>query len=314
MDSLNAMLVLAVAALISTIRMADLVTRFALYGEIMPPGQLMGAMGLSRATTDSARIAGALAGAGMAVAFGMGPAYAVIAAFYAASAALTLTGLAGQAHVATPAASAAAPLRELREALAYVWRRPPQLACMAFAFLVNLTAFPFFLGLLPFVAKEVYGAGQTALGWMAAAFAFGSLVGSLLLSATRIGARTERVMVAAGILWHALLFAFALTGGMAAGVPLLVLCGVAQSVAVTPIAVVMLRHADEDYRGRVMGLRMLAIYGLPLGLLAAGPLIGRFGFAATAMAYALTGILATLWMLMHWHGTLWNPGQPPKPR
>ncbi len=40
---------------------------------------------------------------------------------------------------------------------------------MALAFLVNLLAFPFVLGLLPYVAKDVYAVGQTGLGYLAAA-------------------------------------------------------------------------------------------------------------------------------------------------
>ena len=313
--TLNAMLVLVVAALLSVARMADLVTRYSLYGEIMPPGRLMSAMGLSRATVDSARVAGALAGAGMVASFGMGPAYIMIASLYSASLVLTFTGTAGHHGAARRRAGrAAAPGRELREALAYVWTSPPLLAAAGFAFLVNLTGFPVFLGLLPYVAKEVYAAGQTALGYMVAGFAFGSLLGSVLLSATRIAARAERAMIIAGLIWYALLLVFAFVPGLAAGVAVLVLCGVAQSVSVTPIAVVMLRHADEQFRGRVMGLRMLAIYGLPVGLLAAGPLIARFGFAATAAAYALSGMMLTLWVAIHWRAALWNPETPARAR
>ena len=33
------------------------------------------------------------------------------------------------------------------------------------------------------------------------------------------------------------------------------------------MAVMLLRVAGEQYRGRIMGVRMLAIYGLPVGLL-----------------------------------------------
>ena len=72
---LNAIIVLFVATLVSVARVADLVTRYALSGEIMPSGLLMGAMGISRANVDSARVAGALAGAGVVAAYGIGPAY-----------------------------------------------------------------------------------------------------------------------------------------------------------------------------------------------------------------------------------------------
>ena len=46
-------------------------------------------MGISRITSDSARIAGALTGAGLFALLGMGPTYVVIASFYALSAFLT---------------------------------------------------------------------------------------------------------------------------------------------------------------------------------------------------------------------------------
>ena len=43
----------------------------------------MGAMSIQRTTQDSARIAGALTGAGLVATLGMGPAYAVVASLYA---------------------------------------------------------------------------------------------------------------------------------------------------------------------------------------------------------------------------------------
>jgi hypothetical protein len=42
-------------------------------------------------------------------------------------------------------------------------------------------------------------------------------------------------------------------------------------------------------RGAVMGVRMLAIWGLPLGLVAAGPLIERAGYAPTVLLYCGLG-------------------------
>jgi hypothetical protein len=55
-----------------------------------------------------------------------------------------------------------------------------------------------------------------------------------------------------------------------------------------------------------MGARMLAIYSLPLGLLAAGLLIGRVGFATTATLYAAIGLLFTLLIGLGWRRALWH--------
>ena len=55
-----------------------------------------------------------------------------------------------------------------------------------------------------------------------------------------------------------------------------------------------------------MGVRMMAIYSLPLGLLAAGPLIGWIGFRATASLYAIVGIVFTLIIALRWRAVLWR--------
>lgn len=315
---LNAVVVLVVATLVSILRVSDLVTRYALSGEIMPPGLLMGAMGISRANVDSARVAGALAGAGAVAAYGIGPAYAVIAAFYSVSFLLTLGVSQGHRKAAAPAVTGAGvsgaavtsliatPLRDLREGLAYVRTQPALLAATCLAFLVNFSAYPVFFGLLPYVAKNIYMVGQTELGYMAASFGFGSLIGSVLLSATRIAARTARVMLVAGMAWHALLLLFVHVHSLPVGIVLLMLCGMLQSICVTPIAVVMLRCAGEQFRGRVMGLRMLMIYGLPIGLFAIGPLINRFGFVPITTLYALAGLLAILLITYRWRAAVWS--------
>jgi hypothetical protein len=55
-----------------------------------------------------------------------------------------------------------------------------------------------------------------------------------------------------------------------------------------------------------MGVRMLAIYSLPVGLLLAGVLIGSIGFRATASLYALTGLAFTVLIALRWRASLWQ--------
>jgi hypothetical protein len=59
-------------------------------------------------------------------------------------------------------------------------------------------------------------------------------------------------------------------------------------------------------RGRVMGLRILAIWGLPLGLLASGPIIAHFGYAASTLLYATLGLAATTAIGYRWRLALWQ--------
>ena len=55
---------------------------------------------------------------------------------------------------------------------------------------------------------------------------------------------------------------------------------------------------------------MLAIYGLPVGLLAAGVLIERIGFSNTVTLYAGIGLACVLLIAAHWRADLW-PVQAP---
>jgi hypothetical protein len=68
----------------------------------------------------------------------------------------------------------------------------------------------------------------------------------------------------------------------------------------------MLRSSSEEMRGSVMGIRMLAIWGLPLGLLAAGPVIEQLGYAACTLIYAGLGLAATVWIGYRWRRALWD--------
>jgi len=174
------------------------------------------------------------------------------------------------------------------------------------AFLVNLLAFPIFLGLLPYVARDVYAIGQSGLGYLAAAFATGALAGSLLVSASRLRLQAGRVMLLNAAAWFAAILLFGQTRSMGVGLALLVVAGFVQSFCLTPLAAVMLRSASEAMRGRVMGLRMLAIWGLPLGLLAAGPIIERFGYSATTLLYSGLGLAATGAIGYGWRRVLWH--------
>jgi hypothetical protein len=72
----------------------------------------------------------------------------------------------------------------------------------------------------------------------------------------------------------------------------------------------MLRASSEEMRGRVMGIRMLAIWGLPLGLVAAGPIIAGVGFTATTLIYAGLGLAATFAVGLRWRRALWLRSAP----
>jgi MFS family permease len=312
---LTPVLVLVLATIMGLVRPSDIGMRAALVAETMPPGRLMSAMGIQRTTLDSARVAGALSGAGLFALLGMGPAYIMVTLLYAGSIFLTLKAREAPAPAAAGRAPARpSPWRELKEGVAYVWNTPLLLAVMCLAFLLNMTSFPMMNNLLPYVAKEVYGADQTTLGYMVAGAASGALLTSLFLSRIAHTIRPGRVTMVGCIAWYAALLFFAWAPDPRVGIPLLVLAGCAQSVSQVPMHALLLRNSDERFRGRIMGIRMLAIYGNVPGLLLFGPLVGAIGFHGTGTLYCVAGMAITIAMFAYWRKDLWLMDAPANKR
>jgi MFS family permease len=310
-------LVFVIAAMMGIVRPSDLGVRGALVATIMPHEFLIGAISLSRTTMDTARIAGALSGAGLFASLGIGPAYAAIVGLYVLSTALTLcVRVTSKLPTIDPTIDGAlrrSPLLDLKEGVAYVWSTPQMRAAIWIAFLANLTAFPLTNGLLPYAAREIFGTDQTGLGYLSASFAIGSLAGSIALSLVG-GVRVARLMIAATVLWYATLLLFAQMQTVPSAMACLMLAGFSQSLCMISLAVILMRSASEKFRGRVMGVRMMVIYGLPLGLLAAGSLIDLVGYAATGTLYAIAGLTLMAAVALHWRADLWPVHAPANAR
>jgi predicted MFS family arabinose efflux permease len=174
------------------------------------------------------------------------------------------------------------------------------------ALLVNVTAYPATNGLLPYVAQRVYHVDATGLGWLVASFAVGGLVASIGTVLTAGARHPERTSVVAAAAWHAALLVFGHLETMSAAVVALLLAGFAQNISMIGVVATLLGRAEPRFRGRVMGVRTLAVYGLPVGLLVAGVLIDRLGFPWTNTLFAALGLVLTGWIGFTWRDALWH--------
>ena len=298
--------VFVLATVIGLVRPSDITLRNLLVGETMPADFLMRAMGVSRTTADSARVVGALSGATLVAMLGSGLAYVAVCAVYATSLVLTFGVGTRRVRVLGDAGTHLSPLQSLKQGFSYIWGSPDMRATMMLAFLVNFAAYPLVGSLLAYVAKSVYGLDQTGLGWLVASFASGALLGSILVSMNGARIQPARTMIAGALVWFALNLAFSWIRSPGWGEAMLFAAGLTQSFCMVPMAVLLLRGAAPALRGRVMGVRMLAVYGLPLGLLLSGPLVEHTGFAATGSLYSLLGFGFTLLIAVRWRAHLWH--------
>ncbi len=293
--------VYVISFLAGLVRPSDLVMRNGLIGDTMSDSKLMSAMGLSRTTMDTARVIGALFGAGLFSLFGLGVAYIMVSLFYAISFLLTL----GVSGIKTNPVGFNRKKRDsiflnLKQGLIYVWRTPALLAAMWLAFLVNLTVFPVSHGILPYVAKSIYQVDESGLSHLVASYAFGALLGSITMVLIKLKKNPARFMIINIFLMHLLIIIFAFIETKLSGQILLFFSGYIQSLAMISLVVTLLAIASEKFRGLVMGVRMMAVYGLPLGLMVSGYLIEHLGYGWSVMLYGAIGLILSALVTLKW--------------
>jgi predicted MFS family arabinose efflux permease len=290
--------VFIVAGFSGLLRPADNVLRQSLIADTVPRRLLMNASGFARTTQDSARIVGALLGATLLSRLGLGWALTAVSLFYAFSVffGLGIRSVPSTLHIN----KRMNPLTDMKQGAKYIMNSSALQPIMFLAFLVNATAFPFTNGLLPVVARDVYGHDENGLAVMVATFAAGALVGSLLMAAVVKFSHPERFMMLAMVVWHVLLILFAQTQSNTWGLPALALIGASVSFCMITMSVVLLTFAKFEMRGRVMGVRMLAVYALPMGMVIGGWLIEQYGVTVTITGYAVVGLLAIALSLFKW--------------
>ena len=99
------------------------------------------------------------------------------------------------------------------------------------------------------------------------------------------------------------------------GLVLLVLLGYGASTSgsMVTMSAVLLSTAGATFRGRVMGVRMMAVYGLPLGLLLGGWLSERVGVLSALALLGLCGLALTAGAALRWPSAPRVPALRPGP-
>ena len=160
--------------------------------------------------------------------------------------------------------------------------------------LVNLVTFPLQFNLLPVFARDVFSVGAAGLGWLGAALGVGALLGSMLMLIISNRFPADLLMLIGTALWNAFEVVFALTPNYYWGLGILVLTGMAQTICLTNITIMLLSRTSSDMRGRIMGLRSLAVAPLFLGSMLSGAAAEEIGAPLTTIVCALIGVAGAL--------------------
>ena len=284
-DLLNVIAVLVVAALVGLSRSLDMIVRQSVLPVIVSSSQLQNSVALLRTGRDITQIIGPVLGGVLLEAIGIGKSYIFIIIFHLLSLMFVFL-IPGVPN--TTIKTAQSIFENLKGGLSYVRVNPFLFGLLVVAFIVNLTAFPLNNTLLAVIARQVMEIDAAGLGWLMGTYSAGALLGSLIIGYFSTMEKAGKAMIIGSILWHIGILIMAYMQWFFISLPVLFFIGISQSFAMVTMAMMLLKYTSEEMRGRVLGLRQLAVYGLPVGVLISGFIAEN---ADASLALIFNGIL-----------------------
>jgi predicted MFS family arabinose efflux permease len=291
-------------------RMLGVVTNDALTADAVDQTNLSSAMGLLRGSLDISRVLGSLLGGVLLASIGLGTAYVAITILYAIAAgvafAITVKSVSGDRR-------GNGYFGQIVDGLAYVRTQSMVAALLFYTFLTEFTVFPMVNDLMLVVARNLHGLDVDGAGVMRAVASGGALAGSILAGSFRNTLRPGRALIVLTIAWHLITLAIAPSPYYPLTLVLFFVWGVFGGSAFVMLMLGLLAETPSAFRGRVLGLRSLAIFGLPAGLVLGGWLAETFSVEVMLIVHASIGLgmvaLAYLLWPKLWSMRLQRPGE-----
>lgn len=189
-------------------------------------------------------------------------------------------------------------LRGVREGFSYALGFAPIKYILILIGLVSLAGMPY-LVLMPIFAKEVLGGGPQTLGFLLGASGTGALIGALFLASRASVVGTNKMLSIGAFIFGSSLVGFSFSRHVVLSLIIMLITGF-HMILVTASSNIMLQTiADEDKRGRIISLYVLAIMGTaPFGSLLAGVAASHIGAPNTLIAGGAICMLASLFFYL----------------
>ena len=181
-------------------------------------------------------------------------------------------------------------LRSMLEGLKYVKGQQVLWAVLVLAVIINFTGWPLHTNLMPIFARDVLGTDSAGLGLLLSAFGIGALAGSIGFAPVRNLASPGKLLMIAVIAWHASMVVFSFSTSLYLSMSILVFVGLAFSSTQVMMLTLILRTTLPEFRGRVVGLRTLAIYAYTFGSANSGAIAGAASAPLAAIFNGVVGV------------------------
>jgi MFS family permease len=271
----------------------DMPARHSFVADLVPDREdLANAIPLNSAMFNSARLVGPSLAGVLISQFGEGVCFLINAVSY-------LAVLAALCAMRMPSA---APrkcderrvLSEIREGFGYAWRSLPLRMILLLLCLLSLSVMPY-TTLLPAFARDILHGTSRDYGFMITASGTGCLACNILFAARRNVIGLAGILPSASVAAAVFLVALSLCRGFSASFVILFFLGGITMAQLTASNVILQTVVDEDKRGRIMSLYIMAFIGMiPVGGLVAGAVAENVGVVPTMLGGACVCLVGSL--------------------
>jgi MFS family permease len=193
-------------------------------------------------------------------------------------------------------------LRSVLEGLRYLRGR----SNLMMTFLVDIVAMVFGMqrALYPAIALAFYAGGEPTVGLLAAAPAFGAIVGAVASGWFGRVRRQGLAVVVSIIVWGGATVVFGLSSGMLwLGLLMLALAGAADMVSAVFRNVILQAATPDELRGRLQGVLIAVVAGGPLlGDVRAGAVADAIDLRVAVVSGGILVIVGVLLLCVRWRG------------
>ncbi|MFA5239591.1 MAG: MFS transporter [Phycisphaerae bacterium] len=185
----------------------------------------------------------------------------------------------------------------LKDGLLYAYRFVPIRAILLLLAMVGIIGMPYAV-LMPVFAKDILHGGPRTLGFLMGAVGIGALCGALFLASRKTIKNLDRILVVAIVIFAVGIIGFSLSRNIWFSLCLTLLAGFGMMVQMASINTILQTIVDDDKRGRVMSLYIMAFMGTaPIGSLLAGSVAHKIGAAHTLQ---ISGALCIIGAIIFW--------------
>jgi len=185
-------------------------------------------------------------------------------------------------------------LQGLKEGLKYTYNFKPIKILLLFLGLVSLAGGPYTV-LMPIFARDILKGNANTLGFLFGAVGIGALVGAIYLASRKSVLGLGRWIAISSIVFALGLILFSFSQIFILSFILMLFTGFGMMVQMASTNTLLQTLVDDDKRGRVMSLYVMAFMGTaPIGSLIAGTLASKFGAPFTVLSGGIICLIGSM--------------------